>query len=81
MLVWTRFGCMYVCTKPEPKSISDSKVLLHLVTFQSTVCSEISETFISSHGGEDIDCDLLGCDAVWTCRYIPTFRRIVYPLS
>jgi hypothetical protein len=24
---------------------------------------------------------LLGCDAVWTCRYIPTFWRNILPLS
>jgi hypothetical protein len=25
--------------------------------------------------------DLLGCNAVWTCRWTPTFRRNTVPLS
>jgi hypothetical protein len=31
---------------------------------------------------EFVDVDLLGCDAVWTCGQIPTFRRnILFPSS
>lgn len=28
-------------------------------------------------GGEVVDCGLLGCDTVWSCRQLPTFRRDV----
>jgi hypothetical protein len=34
-----------------------------------------------SHGGKDVDVVLLGCNAVWTCRQIPTFRRNILPPS
>jgi hypothetical protein len=37
---------------------------------------------LGSHGGEDVDVSLLGCDAVWTCIKMPTFRRnILSPSS
>jgi hypothetical protein len=26
-----------------------------------------------SHTSKDVDVGLLGCDATWTCRWIPTF--------
>jgi hypothetical protein len=28
-----------------------------------------------SHGGEDVDCGPLDCDALRSCRWLPTFRR------
>jgi hypothetical protein len=31
------------------------------------------------HGREDVDVDLLGCDAVWTCRQIPAFWGNILP--
>jgi hypothetical protein len=32
-----------------------------------------------SHGGEIVCLDLLGCNAMWTCTYIPMFRRNIPP--
>jgi hypothetical protein len=34
-----------------------------------------------SHGGEDVDVGLLGCNAVWNCKKILTFRRNTLPPS
>jgi hypothetical protein len=30
-------------------------------------------------GGQDIDVDLLSCNAAWTCGYIQTFRNKIAP--
>jgi hypothetical protein len=27
------------------------------------------------HGGENVDYGFLGCDAMWSCRWLPAFRR------
>jgi hypothetical protein len=32
-------------------------------------------------GGEDVSRGLVGCDAVWFCRRLPTFRRNLSPWS
>jgi hypothetical protein len=34
---------------------------------------------LSEYDRKDIDCGLVGCDAVWTCRWVPTFRRNILP--
>jgi hypothetical protein len=34
-------------------------------------------TFQDFHGSENLDCGLLGYDAVWSCRWLPTFREIL----
>jgi hypothetical protein len=34
-----------------------------------------SRWYVSFYGGEDVDAGILGSNAVWTCRYIPTFLR------
>jgi hypothetical protein len=33
------------------------------------------------HGRGNLDCGLMGCDAVWCCRWSPTFRNIILPPS
>jgi hypothetical protein len=35
------------------------------------------EEIWGSHGGEDVNVGLLGCNAVWTCKHTPTFRRYI----
>jgi hypothetical protein len=54
-----------------------------MATFNEIISMKLSLYEISgSHGGEDVDVGLLGCDAVWNCRWIPTFRKnIVIPSS
>jgi hypothetical protein len=37
--------------------------------------------FCSHGGGEDVNVGLPGCDAVWTCWKIPTFRKNILPPS
>jgi hypothetical protein len=34
-----------------------------------------------SHGGEDVHGSLMSCNAVWTFRWVPTFRRNILSLS
>jgi hypothetical protein len=35
----------------------------------------------NSHGGEDVHVDLLRCDAMRICRWVPTFRKSILPPS
>jgi hypothetical protein len=34
---------------------------------------------VCCHGDEYVCGDLRGCDSVWTCRRVPSFRRILLP--
>jgi hypothetical protein len=34
-----------------------------------------------SDGGDDIDCSLLGCDDVWTCRRLPTKMAVFWVVA
>jgi hypothetical protein len=36
---------------------------------------------LDSHGGEDVDVGLLGCNTVWTSRKIPPFQKNILPPS
>jgi hypothetical protein len=47
------------------------------VRFRARQCTEIS----GSHGDEDALDVLTGCDAAWTKRWTPTFRRKILPPS
>jgi hypothetical protein len=43
-------------------------------------CSRLYNCFYwCSHGVEDVCIGLLGCDVMWTCRWVPTFQRNILP--
>jgi hypothetical protein len=50
-------------------------VTLHALQTWLARCKKMLFDIWGSHGGEDVDGGLLGCDAIWTCAWVPTFRR------
>jgi hypothetical protein len=43
----------------------------HLIRYNYTVY----ECFLCIYVDENVDCDCLGCDAIWSCKELPTFRQ------
>jgi hypothetical protein len=88
------FVCNYQLLKKETMKSVCKQYVHPLTVFRSTILKVLRLHKLSwiwnmvrwceiwgSHGGEDVDVGLLGCNAVWTCRYIPTFRRDILSLS
>jgi hypothetical protein len=56
----TKFTCYKIC-------FYLTENITQLVTNSSRLMIDIQYAICDSHGGEDVDAGLLGCDAVWTC--------------
>jgi hypothetical protein len=63
--------------QPRIESVIPEHIWAHCVPaiLRKEATCEIS----CSHGGEDVDVGILGYNAVWTCRYLQTFRRNILP--
>lgn len=48
---------------------------MHIIAFVSLLPIKKKHEILGSHGGEGTSVVSLGCNAVWTARYIPARRR------
>lgn len=70
---------MWRCIRLSVWFISETSSRIFMIFVVGAVCT-VCETW-ESHGGERAPCGLLGCGAVWLCKWLPTFQRKISPPS